>query len=184
MVVDEEAARVGGKNEDAELRKLLNKRSEPYASVDQGNKEDSGLPNQRGFFVRIWRLVKVGWIDYLIPRLCMSFGCIALQIYLQEWQMEQQGKMLGCLMTVNKTGMIKLARNVTLGAMLQPVAWETLLFFQREIGHDMMERAQDYVMERLLRHNNFYRLSTVDGRIKDTKQRICGDCHEIFHHCK
>ena len=66
--------------------------------------------------------------------------------------------------------------------MVQPLAWETLLFFQREIGHDMMERAQDYVMERLLSNNNFYNLATVDGRIKDTKQRICGDCHEIFHH--
>ena len=179
-VVDAEAER-GGDDEDVELRKLLRERSRPYAAVDQGNKEGKDLPT-RGFFVRIWRLVKVGWIDFLIPRLCMSFGCVALLIYLQEWQMEQQGKMLGCLMRVDKGGMVKLARNVIVGALVQPVAWETLLFFQREIGHDMMERAQDYVMERLLRHNNFYKLSTVDGRIKDTKQRICGDCHEIFHH--
>ena len=27
-----------------------------------------------------------------------------------------------------------------------------------------------------------YKMSTIDGRIKDTKQRVCGDCHEVFHH--
>ena len=68
------------------------------------------------------------------------------------------------------------------GCSLRAGRYESVLFIQREIGHDMMERAQDYMMERLLKNENYYKMSTIDGRIKDTKQRVCGDCHEVFHH--
>lgn len=185
-VVDAEAEAAGGADEDAELRSLLQKRSKPYQDRQDDrfrNKEDDNLPT-RSFFVRIRRLVKIGWIDWLWARMAASIGGLVLQIYLMEFQMTNRGRMLACLnmMADGWPEMKLLIIKSVLVCFIQPVAYESVLFFQREIGHDMMERAQDYVMERLMRNRNYYKLATVDGRIKDTKQRICGDCHEIFHH--
>ena len=207
--VDQSAEAADGA--DAVLRAQLEARSAKYAGADAGNKEGVGLP-QRSMLRRGLRITRIGWIDALGPRLAASLAGITLQLWMQNFQVRQAapraratssleppgltwlapppcrrqmmnvGHMFGCLMTSDLGRMARLARDSLLLCVLQPVVYESVLFLQREIGHDMMEKAQDYMMERLLRHDNFYKLSVIDGRIKDTKQRVCGDCHEVFHH--
>ena len=167
---------------DAKLRQLMKERSAKYkAGGSVQNKEGTGLPD-RGMLLRALRIIRLGWIDYLPLRITASLAGIFLQVAMQNYQMMNVGHMFGCLMTGDLARMMVLSRNSLLLTLVQPVVYESVLFLQREIGHDMMERAQDYMMERLLRNDNYYKMSTIDGRIKDTQQRVCGDCHEVFHH--
>jgi ABC-type multidrug transport system ATPase subunit len=166
---------------DALLRAQLKKRSAKYAGDDVENQEGKGLP-QRSMLARGWRIIKLGWIDYTLLRLASSFTGIFVQVWMQNYQMLNVGHMFGCLMIGDMSRMLRLSRNSLLLCFFQPIIYESVLFLQREIGHDMMERAQDYLMERLLKNENYYKMSQIDGRIKDTKQRVCGDCHEVFHH--
>ena len=135
-VVDAEAEAAGGADEDAELRSLLQKRSKPYRERQDDrfrNKEDDNLPT-RSFFVRIRRLVKIGWIDWLWARMAASIGGLVLQIYLMEFQMTNRGRMLACLnmMADGWPEMKLLIIKSVLVCFIQPVAYESVLFFQRE----------------------------------------------------
>ena len=130
---------------------------------------------------RFFRLFKLGLPSYFWPKMAGLFGLIALQTYVEDYNMANIGRMFGCLMDLDLRGMLLLARNGTIAALGQGVIWESMLFIQREAGADMAQKIENNMVDRYCSNNNFFVLQQLDGRIKDAEQRIADDIHGLFH---
>jgi hypothetical protein len=63
-------------------------------------------------------------------------------------------------------------------AAAQSVIWPLSLYVQWECGYDCAILTENNLVDRYMANDNFYKLTQVDGRIKDPEQRICEDIME------
>ena len=92
-----------------------------------------------------------------------------------------RGRMYGCLMNSDRHTFWTLCRNGTIGAALQAVIWETMLWIQRETGADCAAKVENNLIDRIMSNSYFYVVPHVDARIQDFDQRIGSDVYGIFY---
>ena len=87
--------------------------------------------------------------------------------------------MFGCLMRADKMGFLTLVRKGVLAAVGQAVLAETFLWVQREAVLSFQSAVSRSILPRYLANGNFYKIYSLDGRIKDAAHRVVHDVKNV-----
>jgi ABC-type uncharacterized transport system fused permease/ATPase subunit len=87
--------------------------------------------------------------------------------------------MFGCLMRADKAGFIVLVRRGVTAAVGQAILAESFLWVQREAVLSFQSCVSRGITPRYLSNGNFYRIYSLDGRIKDTAHRVVHDVKNV-----
>jgi ABC-type uncharacterized transport system fused permease/ATPase subunit len=100
---------------------------------------------------------------------------LVVQVWIENYNMTTIGKMYGALMHYDRPMLIRLFRNAVLTATVNSLVWPFSLYVQWETGFDCAIQVENNLVDRYMANDNFYKISQIDGRIKDPEQRICED---------
>ena len=126
--------------------------------------------------VRIWQLGKP---SYAGARAVMHLSLMALQTLLEDYLMGNTGAMFGCLMRADKSGFLALVRNGVIAAVGQAILAESFLWVQREAVLSFSSGVSRAITPRYLANGNFYKIYSLDGRIKDSAHRVVHDVKNV-----
>ena len=96
-----------------------------------------------------------------------------------EYRTWNEGNMYGALMNQDRRLMVRLLGNAAVTAFCLAWVIETFLYIQKEMAASFAAKITKNMQDRYVRGDMYYRLISIDGRIKDADQRLAEDIREF-----
>lgn len=140
----------------------------------------AAMPQSTGSLVRFARLLRIGLTrTQLVRPLAGIVASVIVQAGLLLQMTSEGSQMMAAIFKQDRPYFAKRFGRAVALAFLSCLVEQANLHLQRTLQTDLQTGLCRQFQRRLMANNSFYRLSQIDGRIKDGTQRIADDVQEF-----